>query len=195
MLAQHLGLSVPDPAIIIVDEAVARTVPEQARDLAMKNIGAMYGSRYLYGGFTTWPTNQRIPEFLLTTALKAFIFDAMIENPDRQATRPNVLWMNAELFLIDHESAFTFLYALPWETGNMEYLGQHVYHHDLSLRRPHDYSVIQSRIASCSIVWEQIERAIPEEWHGNHVDRIKEHILSIAENPTTFINKIRQALT
>jgi hypothetical protein len=52
-----------------------------------------------------------------------FAFDTSIQNPDRRYDKPNVLWRDEEMFVIDHELAFSLLHAIgaqgpTWEIKN-----------------------------------------------------------------------------
>ncbi len=76
-----------------------------------KSVGLNFGTKYLTG-YRTWPRGQTIPHSLHAAALDLFAFDALIQNPDRGADRPNLLTGNDRILAIDHDSAFSFIHAL-----------------------------------------------------------------------------------
>ncbi len=60
-------------------------------------------------------------------ACEIFAFDALIQNPDRRMDKPNILWKGEELYIIDHEKGFSFVYALPasikpWQVNEISFL-------------------------------------------------------------------------
>lgn len=75
-----------------------------------KLAGLNFGTRYLTG-YRTWLRGQSIPASLRNTALELFAFNALIQNPDRGAGRPNLLSGNGRIIAIDHDAAFSFVFA------------------------------------------------------------------------------------
>jgi hypothetical protein len=72
-------------------------------------------------------------------AADIFAFDLIIQNPDRRKDKPNLLRKGDELFIIDHEMAFSFLYALtpdeyPWLGKGMNYVKEHIFYSGLKGR-------------------------------------------------------------
>jgi hypothetical protein len=66
------------------------------------------------------------------TAAEIFAFDGIIQNPDRRAANPNCFTNGAELVILDHELAFSFLAGIlfwkpPWEGGDLSFLRDHVF--------------------------------------------------------------------
>lgn len=206
LLARRLGLSVPDPALIDIGPDLAAAIPNQhVQDHAQRSLGLNYGCKFLRGGYSTWPKNTRIPEYLVQTALRVFIFDALVDNPDRRPDKPNLLWRSNELILIDHEAAFSFLYAInigsavPWEVSKLSYLRQHVLRGELVrvLRGGlvHGYSAIGQRIASLSEAdWTKIEQLVPPAWKKPELAKIRNHVMAIVRNHEAFIQNIKQLL-
>jgi hypothetical protein len=114
-LAEELGLPVPEAAIITISEDLTSSVPEQYPDVGRalrESIGPNFGTRMLPAGMHTWPKDESVPTEFLPQALDIFAFDALIENPDRRRDRPNLLWDGKTITIIDHETAFSFLYAI-----------------------------------------------------------------------------------
>lgn len=137
-LAAYFGLSVPEPAIVMIEAdfadlaagVKAKTAPQEA-DRIRNSVGLNFGSRQL-SGVTTWPVDKSIPEARLPAAAAVFSFDALIQNPDRRFSNPNLLTRGDEIFLFDHELAFSFLLDIlpseePWRLESQRYLSDHVF--------------------------------------------------------------------
>jgi hypothetical protein len=98
-VARFLDLPVPEPAVVEITEEFVRSVPDvESREALRKSLGLNFGSRYLSGGYGTWPTGKVVPLSLRPVASEIITFDAFIQNPDRRAERPNLLWKGEELF-------------------------------------------------------------------------------------------------
>ena len=126
-LASYFAISVPEPALVHIEadfaQQVVGTEPSHAK-LMQASIGLNFGSRYLTHG-VTWPVDKSIPEAMWTSAVSIFAFDALIQNPDRKFRNPNLLGRGDELFLFDHELAFSFIEALfpqaePWRLAQFD---------------------------------------------------------------------------
>ncbi len=108
LLAQALGLPVPELALIDVPETFGRSEPDpEIQDLLRASHGINFGIRYLDGAFNFDTSAARE---LITPELAAKIvwLDALVTNPDRTHRNPNLLIWNRRPWLIDHGAA---LYA------------------------------------------------------------------------------------
>lgn len=102
-LARHFGILRPDPAAVRLHPDLVKWLVVQRRDLAhivSNSPGLNFGTRLL----------TDLPEAMVDSAAQIFAFDALIENDDRSRDNPNLLARGDDLFAIDHESAFAFLY-------------------------------------------------------------------------------------
>lgn len=137
-LAIHFGISVPDPALVIIEadfaEVVAVAEPKRA-DCLRNSVGLNFGSRQL-NGVTAWPVDKAVPEAMWQAAVNLFAFDALIQNPDRRFSNQNLFSRSNDIFAYDHELAFSFLLdlaarATPWRLDNQPYLTDHVFYRQL----------------------------------------------------------------
>ena len=91
-LAGHFGLASPEPALIAIDQAlvdlVANTQPSQAVRIR-DSVGLNFGTKAL-SGVSTWPVDKFIPDAMWQAAVDIFAFDALVQNPDRRFTNPNL---------------------------------------------------------------------------------------------------------
>ncbi|MEM1043818.1 MAG: HipA family kinase [Bacteroidota bacterium] len=112
-LAQHLGLPVPDLAVVDLGEGFGRTEPDpEIQDILRGSRGANVGLRYLDGAFTYDPVAAAD---LVDPARAAEIvwLDALTTNIDRTARNPNLLVWEDEVWLIDHGAALYFHHDWP----------------------------------------------------------------------------------
>lgn len=201
-LASHMQLPVAAPAIVYIDPAMARAVPDlEAADWLRRSAGPNFGSEYMSGGFTAWPIGSEIPTKLLKNALDVFVFDLLIENPDRIVThnKPNLLVRGEQVLLIDHELAFSFLYSIgvdpePWLMKNVAFAREHIFYQSLS-KLIFNYENIQNRILTISEdLWSKIETDIPTEWRSDRFDKMRDHVHSKVTNVEAFITRVKEIL-
>ncbi len=100
-LAQALGLPVPRPAIVALDDGFDKGEPDpEIQDILRGSVGANFGLAYLAGALAFDPAVDRdvSPEL----AAEIVWFDAFITNVDRTARNTNLLLWRGQLWLIDH---------------------------------------------------------------------------------------------
>lgn len=123
LMAQELGLMTPMPAIIEVDPAIAELISHKdsaVAEIVRRSGGLNFGSQVLVGGYGVWPINKSVPAALRQSVSEIFAFDALVQNPDRRVDNQNLLCKGDEIFLIDHELAFSFLYHIRSTDGSVE---------------------------------------------------------------------------
>jgi hypothetical protein len=106
-LADALGLSVP--ARVLIDLPPKVTVDDPHQELAQliqQSVGLNLGFQYLPGPrpFDRMDTEQVDP----ILASKIVWLDRFVQNPDRGAKNPNLLWSHGQLWLIDHGASLGF---------------------------------------------------------------------------------------
>jgi len=135
MLADDLDLPVPQPVIVDIEAGFERAMPletlvGQVRD----SIGPNFGTVFLGEGTMNWPTGRMIPQAMRPLAAEVFGFDVIVQNPDRRRNKPNLLVRGDDLFIFDHELAFSFVMGLiggppaPWKGQGLEFCRQHVFY-------------------------------------------------------------------
>ena len=109
---------------------------------------------------------------MLPKALGAFVFDAVLDNPDRRLGNPNCLVSGDRFRLIDHELAFpspamVIGYKSPWTLGGMSWIeqpGAHIFREGLKARSL-DFTPLKavwSGLADTRLA--EYRDAIPTEW-------------------------------
>lgn len=108
LMARHLGLPVPDLALLHLDAAFGRTERDpEIQDILQGSRGLNVGLRYLDGAFNFDPVAAGD---LVDPDLAAAVvwLDALTSNLDRTPRNPNLLVWQRQLWLIDHGAALYF---------------------------------------------------------------------------------------
>jgi|SRR5579859_280211 len=200
-LAQYFDILVPEAAAIEITRDFAEVVADVQPQLAAAlraGVGLNFGSRVIKP-MSTWLVGRSIPETMLPDAIKIFAFDALIQNPDRRADNPNLFTQGDDIYAYDHETSFSFLFALaaspqPWNLEDQNYLQHHVFYSRLKSREL-DLNDFRDRLnALTAIVLARIKTEAPKEWmHGNW-ERIEAHLNEICAHADEFVEQVRRRL-
>lgn len=199
LTATALGIATPEPAIIEIDPALAEIVPDQELAAAIKgSAGPNCGSKVLTGGYVTWPAGMTIKEPLTQLAADVFCFDALIQNPDRKPENPNILWRGDELYVIDHELSFSFIYLIapeerPWQVSHFDFLKGHLFYRQLKGARV-GFERFESAMKSLPGRISEIISDVPDEWKNANVQKIEDHFDKILTHADEFIDEVRRLL-
>jgi hypothetical protein len=199
-LADLLGLLTPEPAIIKIDAVFGEMIEDV--ELASRigaSSGLNFGSKFMAGGFSTWPVGMGIPTTLVQSAMEIFAFDAMIQNPDRRADKPNILWKGEDLYVIDHEVGFSFVYDIfpsptPWKIEGLAFLRKHLFYQGLQRK-----TVNLDRFAGAMQLLSEdnlnnVFSNIPGEWVNDKIPAVAQHIKEVVNHSNEFIDEIRRFL-
>jgi hypothetical protein len=205
VLAEELGLFTPPPAVVEIDQEVAvliQKVEPRLATVVANSVGLNFGSEVLQSGFSTWPVGKSIPLSLRQAALEVFAFDALTQNPDRKYSNPNLLWNGNELCLIDHEMAFSFLYAVtkpshPWELShrNFDFLKEHVFYRELKGQKLEIDRFVGALNGLSNKFFNQLTRQLPSDWNTPVVQRIVDHVKSVCKHTKEFAEQLRWRLS
>ena len=100
-LAKHLGLPIPDTALIDLPQQLVTAEPDpELQDLLKASVGLNFAIDYLPGALVYDPAAKRPVSSRL--ASQVVWFDAWLTNIDRTAKNTNLLWWHGKLWLIDH---------------------------------------------------------------------------------------------
>jgi len=198
-LAGHFGLASPEPALIVIEQAlvdlVARTEPSQAVRIR-GSVGLNFGTKALTG-VSTWPVDKSIPEAMWQAAVNIFAFDALVQNPDRRYNNPNVFTKGDSLLIFDHETAFSFLLALlvsatPWKLDDHQYLTDHVFYKILK-SKPIDLTGFTASLAGLSdALLAGIVADVPPEWNNDSLAKIERHLRAARDHAGEFAEEVRR---
>jgi hypothetical protein len=209
MLADDLGIDVPQAAIVDVPAGFELIVADKDAARAVKaSVGPNFGSVHLGQSFTTWPPGRAPYGHQRDQAAAIFAFDALIQNPDRNAKNPN-LWVKSDrLGVYDHDQAFSFLSLpiiggapKPWESaaqagGSFRFLEQHIFFAALR-RSTFDLDPFEERLLDLSETQlKAYATAVPKDWReGNNLcENIVTYLREAYENASTFVQFIKHLL-
>jgi hypothetical protein len=194
-LALFLDIPTPEPAIIRVDPELADIIPdEELANTIRESAGLNFGSKLVTPGFETWPVGEQVPVSLIQLAGEIFAFDALIQNPDRKNNKPNILWKGDELYIIDHEMGFSFVYPILGQDSSLDFLKDHLFYQSLKAEE-----INFDRFAGAleSLSTERLNDMIaniPEEWNNEHITTISRHISNVTNHVNDFIDEVRRTL-
>lgn len=204
-LAGDLGLPIPEPYLVeLPPEWVASVTDAEVQGALRASAPVAFGSRLAGAQFGVWTPTTALRPPMLATALAVFVFDAIIQNPDRRAENPNCLVRGDEIRIFDHELAFTHHLViprrLPWQAGAMQALtapGRHIFRDKLR-KESLDFAPVRAAwMALSDMRIEGYAAAIPAEWDGvgTNVNAAVQLIKDARDHIEACIVEIRRVLT
>ena len=163
LLAQEIGLKVPELVFMNLDDSFSKTEPdEEIQDLLKFSVGLNLGLHFLSGAITYDPLVS-IADSL--SASKVVLLDSLISNIDRTAKNTNLLNWKNELWLIDHGASLYFHHN--WKNWKM-HLNRtfpNIKDHVLLERANHLNEASNQIKQSISLeIISEIVSLIPEDW-------------------------------
>lgn len=200
ILAKTLGFNTPGIAIVHSDLRLAGVIPDaEARENFKKKSGPHFGSLDLGIGMSVMNPGYSLRGRALEQAVDIFAFDMLIQNTDRSggggAGKPNILFKGDDLFLIDHELAFSFINVLfpkePWELRKEGLAERHLFYTQVKKHSTNNVVLFDRIIQSFSgIRLDDIQEALnalPSEWHDDrYVSKILSHFDKVLSNVDKF---------
>jgi hypothetical protein len=197
-IAALLDIPAPKPAVIQFDKELADSIEDLAvKDRVERSLGLNFGTQYKTPGYTTWPKGDPVPPPLRQLAAEIVAFDVLIDNADRGAQKPNILYRNDEVFVIDHETAFAFtrLMGLPpdeWTTERIKFIYDHPFYpalrgQALELDR---FAANAERLTAEEIA--AISAAVPAGFGKDHLEKIATHLASARSQLNKMLEAIRR---
>jgi len=180
LLADDFDLPTPKPFLVKVEKGfhLAIRQPDIAK-LMENSVGLNFGCQRLPSGVGTWPKDKPAPARLLPLAAEVFAFDVLTQNPDRRRDNPNVLWSGDEIYLFDHEQAFSFLAGVigwkpPWTGQQLDFFRNHVFFQQLKGNVLNWNRLTGALEALTDGRLSEYLDAVPNEWKANNeaADRI-----------------------
>jgi hypothetical protein len=207
LLARELGLNAPEPVLVEIPAGLdwgAVDCPVYA-ELIRQSIGWNVGTVHLGDSWKPWIKGIAPRSIPLETLETAYTFDAMVENPDREADNPNLLWRGDKLAVLDFDKAFCFLRtsedeARPWRSALLHLnLERHCLHPHLPGRNEKEI------LGLC--LWDAFEAwwlskpaaglsaAVLEGFSDHNLDlkRIEAYLKKLATDPEDFFGYLTDA--
>jgi len=203
LLARDLDLLVPQPFLVNIDEELNSGIYDFGhKQRFLNSIGVNFGSKFLSQGYTTWLQKRTIPGSMMQNAAEIFAFDIIIQNPDRRKDKPNLLCKGDELFIIDHEMAFSFLYSIipdeyPWDGKGMNFVKDHVFYDELKGNKLSLDRLQGAFVAIDNSRFDMYVDLIPDDWRkecGDAVEQICEYLMMARDNSKGLFQRIKEVL-
>ena len=199
-LAAVLDIPSPKPALIDLDTQLAESIDEPSiRERVQRSLGLNFGTEYKTPGYTTWPKADPIPPPLRQLAAEIVAFDVLIDNADRGPQKPNILYKNDEILVIDHETAFAFTRLVltasgEWPVDRIKFIYEHPFYpglrgQALELDR---FAANMTRLTDEEIA--AISAAVPNGFGKDYLDRIGAHLAAAREGTGPMLDAIRRIL-
>jgi len=197
----YFGVLTPEPALVGVDAALARLVAARVHGKAAivtNSVGLNFGCRLLVDA-ATWPIDKSIPEGMRQAAFEVFAFDALVQNSDRRFANANLLVRGNDIFVFDHEFAFSFLLAIrqdhePWRVARFPFLFDHVFFRQLKGAKVEVEPFLSRLRLLPEAVLGEVLAEVPPEWNNGCVGRIERHLRDAAEHAGEFAAEIQMVL-
>lgn len=138
----------------------------------------------------------------LAEALLIYVFDLLVQNPDRREDNPNCGTRLGRFIAYDHEMAFSFLYPIlgakpePWEVAQLAFCNRHIFRRPLSeaeKRGGLEWQPVETAVATLAEQVEQLAAYLPTRWEENG-SRVVEHVTSIAGHLEDFRTSLQLSL-
>jgi hypothetical protein len=203
LLATYFGIQCPRPAAVLLERDLAEAMIEELSgdphraQIVRDSVGLNFGSQFLVN-LTVWPVDKYVPNAMQEAAIRVYAFDALIQNPDRTFSNPNLGSRGDDLFIFDHESAFSFLLAIfpsktPWRLITEGYLDRHVFARALKqVQFPADFT--RSLSALSNGLLNGLSDQIPGGWRSEDLPRIGSHLALIGEHAVEFAEEVTRRL-
>ncbi len=203
LLAAYLGILSPHPAIVSIEAELAAAIqaelaadPHRAQ-IIRDSVGLNFGSQFLVN-LAVWPVDKYIPKTMREAAMRVFAFDALIQNPDRAYNNPNLGSRGEDLFIFDHELAFSFLLNIfpsqtPWKLTNEDYLSRHVFAKTLKGEPfPDDFLRRLNGLSGSELG--SLSGQIPDEWKSEDLAKIAAHLGLLRDHAAEFAEEVIRRL-
>ena len=202
-IAIELEIPIPEPVVIIITREFAELYRDESYyQILSDSIGSNFGTLYLDSGYSTWMEAHYHNKLLFQAIQKTFVFDTFIDNADRNNFRPNMLVGHDEIYLIDHELAFSFTNAIlynnptPWmlNENDCTLAQQHLFYYFLKGKQFISDNLIQKMSNIDEQFLDNFEQHLPHLWRNEVFDKIKNFILLRTANLGEFRNEIERLL-
>lgn len=204
-LAGDLSLPVPEPFLVETSDDFINSINDSALKSNIYNSSRVaFGSKLMHSQFSVWSPGRIINNTMLHTAASIFVFDCIIQNPDRRIDNPNCLVRGDEFRIFDHELAFSHGQVLfwkpPWENGGLNSVrssASHIFYAKLR-NAAIEYEPIRASWEGLSD--DQIadyESVLPPEWGdlGTSVSSALRLIRDARDNINAILNEVRRVLS
>ena|SRR5205823_316037 len=187
LLARELGIITPDVGLIEITDDFADLLRSQARVDVPPGTGI--GARSL-GSSLSPPVFGRMNDEQMTQAARIYLFDMLVQNPDRRRANENCFVVGGSLVAIDFAECFSFLYPVVGGSADAWRVpagiaGAHVFRGTLdrsNVEWPVPFASLNDMLDSVlgrSMSW------IPERWE-RWMGLVREHLTAVQAHRDDF---------
>ena len=200
LIARFIGLNTPSIALVSIDAQMASLIDVIPKDKIRSSIGLNLGSKLFSGGYLNLPNDYPLSIHLEQAAAEIITFDALIQNPDRRSGKPNMFIKGNEIYIFDHELAFSFLEVIgkrgnPWEQAAFSSCVRgHFFYRQLKGRTLILERIAQGIKSMGNDFLLDVQAIIPEEWKDENINKIFDHLKAIVKNADRFIEGVRREM-
>jgi hypothetical protein len=208
MLASELNLPINEAFFVELTPDFVAAIPNpEVRQVLGKSSRVCFASKNAGNQWALWTPGEQLLSDRIPTALAITVFDALIENEDRKAQKPNLLVKSGQFRIIDHEMAFYLRMKLfprpePWKLGYFNKLiesGGHVLAVKLKkASEPLDFAPIKKAWLGLSDeLLQSYLAALPAEWASAQpaMQDAVSHIKAVRSRIDECVGEIGRALT
>ncbi len=201
VLAAYFQISHPRPALVDLDIDFVRLVSEQEPTkaaLMMNSVGTNFGTLAL-NNLITWPVDRRPSASQFDSATDIFAFDVLIQNPDRRYNNPNLGTVGDQLYIYDHELAFSFRFNVipirePWKLADQKLWNDHVFFNSLKRKALSLEHFVGRLSAMPPNILDDLEESLPSDWTREMFPTINTYLRALADHADEFKEEIVQRL-
>jgi hypothetical protein len=195
VLARACGITTGEPAFIEIDESFSELL-RHVEILVTPGVGV--GSRSLGNGISP-PTFGRMSQDQIHDAAQIYLFDLLVQNPDRRSDNSNCIVVARQLAAIDFESSFSFLYPIignsahPWEVSRHGIAPRHLFHRDLSAADVEWAVLVRHLIGNAFEVLENCDIWLPQAWRI-WKERVDDHFMILRQHEQELVFEVVRSL-
>jgi hypothetical protein len=201
-IAMELGLKVFEPTIIEVrEEFVENMRGSRYYQRFVESIGINFGTK-LVPGVIKVINGTDLSENQSLKAKDILSFDMFVSNADRRIDNSNLLIVDNDLVIFDHELAFSFIMLLfgrnprPWEfqDAEMNLLHDHYLYSKLKGTVVEISQFVESFSLLNEEFWTTVNLLLPDQWITDEIESIKNYLVAIINNREIFAHELSTAI-
>lgn len=203
-IALQVDLQVAAPAIVHISADFVDTMEPGHENIAVaaKSIGFNFATGYMGLGYQEPMQGQKFPDEVLQKLMDLFAFDVFISNPDRRVGKPNFITNGQDIFVYDHEMAFSFLEVLfggsiePWliPDADVYWIGNH-FSYSMLKGRNINFTGFAERLGLLDDgFWLKARQLMPPEWDNGLVTSIYNYLDKIVQHRNRFALELNRIL-
>lgn len=139
-LARLYGLAAPNAEVVQLSPEFLASAADDLRRARVKPDPGLAVGVELVANLDVFPASARLHPAEVLEAARVYVFDLLIQNPDRRAENPNSGRADGRIVPFDFENGFSFRLAIPggdqWRISHLPFCRGHLFHEALRERAP-----------------------------------------------------------